>query len=152
MKAFRRSVVAIAACGAMIGGALLGVGQAEAAPKPQPFPFIYSNVKMPPMTHNGKPSPLNNVVWRHMTVFTHGQSVTIMNNDGAVQLVGNSRIAPYGAMANSAKNALKFSETRQIVARGGCLVTYWQDNDIKVPGYGWIGAFTYPTSPQFCHR
>lgn len=151
MKTVRRRAVVLAAGTLLAGATLLSAGEADAAQKMRSFPHTYSNMKLPATT-NSALTPLNKVVWPHMTVFTHSQSVAIMNNGGAVQVVRDLPIAPYAAIADSMKSTLKSAGSRQTIARGGCLVTFWQNREITVRGYGRIGAVSYTTSAPYCHR
>ena len=131
----RAAVTAAAVCGLALGGGTAVVGQADAAPKPQAFPHIYGAAKLPPEVL-GEDHPGSDVVWDHWTVLTRSQTKLVRDNRGALSVVTGTRIPPYAGMAQLMGDLTTSEYGRDAIGQGGCLVVFWNDRQINIPGIG----------------
>lgn len=129
----RRVLAAVAVSSLLVGGAAAVSAESQAVPlssndvaaKAQPFPHMYSNVRwMPLKDANGKPDPINVIVWRQATVLTHAQTVALIES-GALPVVGGVHLPPWSGLARTTNELVQRPDARRTISNGGCLALFW---------------------------
>lgn len=150
----RTLAVALTSVAAAVGVVVGSASPAVAAPeqktmKDDPFPTILADRGMAPSSDSsGKPSPWNSIVWDHVTVLTHTQTV-LARDSGVLPVVQQVAPEPYSELAGMARYVLPFGAS--LINAGGCLALFWQDEPFTAPDGRQRQAFVQVFAKSGCY-